>query len=120
MENLKLLLRRRWYWFLLYALCYSGITTLVIYRFPMVPLLPLLVAFLPLLLIPVIYFGTLLWLHFRRHSLNRIAGKCTGTYRRDSWRSIRITVIYAGDDTAGIVSFRSHPGSHHHSLLPTR
>jgi hypothetical protein len=82
MENLKLLLRRRWYWFLLYALCYSGITTLVIYRFPMVPLLPLLVAFLPLLLIPVIYFGTLLWLHFRRHSLNRKLAQrlteCTG------------------------------------------
>ena len=38
MENLKLLLRRKWYWFLLYALLYSGITTLVIYRFPMVPL----------------------------------------------------------------------------------
>jgi hypothetical protein len=48
----------------------------------MVPMLPLIVAIIPLLLIPIIYFGTLIWIHFRRHALNRKLAQrlteCTG------------------------------------------
>jgi len=82
MENLKLFLRRRWYWILLYALCYSGLTTLVIYRFTLVPLLPILVSVLPLVLVPLFYFGALAWVGFRRHRLTRRLAQrlteCTG------------------------------------------
>jgi len=82
MENLKLFLRRRWYWILLYALCYSGLTTLVIYQFTLVPKLPILVAILPILLIPLFYFGTLLWIGLKRHKLTRKLAQrlteCTG------------------------------------------
>ena len=82
MENLKLFLRRRWYWILLYALCYSGLTTLVIYHFTLVPLMPILVSILPLLLIPFFYFGALLWIGLKRHALNRKMAQrlteCTG------------------------------------------
>lgn len=82
MEKLKLFLKRRWYWILLYALCYSGMTTLVIYRFTMVPLLPILISVLPLLLIPVFYIGALLWIGLKRHALNRKTAQrlteCTG------------------------------------------
>ena len=46
MENLKLFLRRKWYWILIYALCYSGLTTLIIYRFTLVPMLPVIIAIL--------------------------------------------------------------------------
>ena len=82
MENLKLFLRRRWYWIVLYAVIYSGLTTLVIYRFTMIPLLPIAVALLPLLLVPLGYFVILIWIGFRKHALNRkMAQKlteCTG------------------------------------------
>lgn len=82
MENLKLFLRRRWYWILVYAILYSGLSTLVIYRFTMVPLLPLTIALLPLLLVLIGYFGALLWIGVKKHALNRkIAQKlteCTG------------------------------------------
>ena len=60
MENLKLFLRRNWYWILLYAVLYSGLTTLVIYQFTMVPLLPIAIALLPLILVVLGYFGALL------------------------------------------------------------
>ena len=82
MENLKLFLRRRWYWILLYAICYSALTTLVIYRFTMIPLLPVVFAFLPLLLIPVFYLGAMIWIGIKKHALTRkLAQKlteCTG------------------------------------------
>ena len=81
MENLKLFLRRKWYWILIYALCYSGLTTLVIYRFTLVPKLPVIVAFLPLILVPVFYFGALIWLRLKK-KLNRKSAQrlteCTG------------------------------------------
>ena len=51
MENLKLFLRRKWYWILIYALCYSGLTTLIIYRFTLVPMLPVVIAILQLMLL---------------------------------------------------------------------
>ena len=82
MENLKLFLRRRWYWILLYAILYSCLTTLAIYRFAMMPMLPIAVALLPLILVILGYFGALLWTGFRKHALNRkMAQKlteCTG------------------------------------------
>ena len=81
MENLKLFLRRKWYWILIYALCYSGLTTLVIYRITLVPKLPVIVAFLPLILVPVFYFGALIWLRLKK-KLNRKSAQrlteCTG------------------------------------------
>ena len=82
MENLKLFLRRNWYWILLYAVLYSGLTTLVIYRFTMVPLLPIAIALLPLILVVLGYFGALLWIGIRKKALSRkMAQKmteCTG------------------------------------------
>ncbi len=82
MENLKLFLRRRWYLILLYAVCYSALTTLVIYRYAMIPLLPVVFAFLPLLLIPLFYFAALLWIGVRKHALTRKLAQrfteCTG------------------------------------------
>jgi len=71
MEYLKQLIRRRWYLFLLYALVYSGLTTIAIYRFSLTPLIPLGVALLPLLLIPLVYFGAMLYIGIRKKALKR-------------------------------------------------
>ena len=66
MEYLKQLLRRKWYWFLLYALGYSALTTVAIYRFSLTPILPICVALLPLLIIPFFYFGAMLYIGIRK------------------------------------------------------
>lgn len=82
MENLKLFLRWKWYWILIYALCYSGLTTLIIYRFTLVPMLPVIIAILPLLLVPLFYIGALLWMGLRKHILTKKLAQnlteCTG------------------------------------------
>ena len=82
MENLKLFLRSRWYWILIYAISYSVLTTLVIYKFTMVPLLPIAVSMLPLILVILGYFGAILWIGIRKKALSRkMAQKmteCTG------------------------------------------
>ena len=82
MENLKLFLHSRWYWILIYAISYSVLTTLVIYKFTMVPLLPIAVSMLPLILVILGYFGAILWIGIRKKALSRkMAQKmteCTG------------------------------------------
>ena len=81
MENLKLFLRRKWYWILIYALCYSGLTTLVIYRFTLVWKLPVIFTFLPILLVLFSYFGTLIWAGVKKKLNRKLAQsltECTG------------------------------------------
>jgi len=82
MEYLKQLLRRRWYWFLLYALGYSALTTLAIYRYSLTPMLPIGVALLPMLLIPIVYFGAILYIGIHKKALStkmlQRLTECTG------------------------------------------
>ena len=82
MEYLKQLLRRKWYWFLLYALGYSALTTIAIYRFSLTPILPICVALLPLLIIPFFYFGVIIYIGIRKKALStkmlQRLTECTG------------------------------------------
>ncbi|MBR1388082.1 MAG: hypothetical protein IJ569_00455 [Prevotella sp.] len=82
MEYLRQLIKRRWYWFLLYALGYSALTTIAIYRFSLIPLLPLAIALLPLLLVPLFYVGALLYIGLRKKALStrmlQRLTECTG------------------------------------------
>lgn len=82
MEYLRQLIKRRWYWFLLYAVGYSALTTLAIYRLTLIPLVPLGIAILPLLLLPLFYFGTLLYIGLRKKALStrmlQRLTECTG------------------------------------------
>ena len=82
MEYLRQLIKRKWYWFLLYAITYSALTTIAIYHFSLIPLLPLSVALLPLLLIPLLYFAALIYIGLKKKALStrmlQRLTECTG------------------------------------------